>query len=195
MSESELPGFETSGSQLPESRLGEVSRDGGVVVLRYRRRLAHPPDKVWRAITESEHLHHWFPADLIGDRAAGAHLTIRFWPEAVEQAGAEIEAAGVALDDPSLPGTVLVWEPPHVFVFTWDTEELRFDLTSDGAGTTLVLTVRTDKAGPRGFAGTAAGYHMCVDALVGHLDGGVGPDPAATVAALELAYEARIPAP
>ena len=41
-------------------RLGTLLPDGG---LQYVRRLAHSPEKVWRALTEGEQLAHWFPAD------------------------------------------------------------------------------------------------------------------------------------
>ncbi|UMG93452.1 SRPBCC domain-containing protein [Nocardioides sp. TF02-7] len=47
-------------------RTGVLLRDGDRVGLRFERRLAHPPEKVWRALTESEHLRHWFPADIVG---------------------------------------------------------------------------------------------------------------------------------
>lgn len=153
------------------SRLGEIGRDGDTVVLRYQRELAHPPEKVWRAITESDHLRHWFPADIIGDRAAGAKLEIAFWPETIEQAGEEIEASGLSLDDAVLPGRLLTWDPPRVFEFTWDREQLRFDLDPVDDGTRLLLTVRTDTPAPRGYASTATGYHVCLDTLQAHLAG------------------------
>ena len=51
--------------------LATVLDDDGRVALRFRRRLPHPPEKVWRALTESEHLQHWMPCDLVGERRAG----------------------------------------------------------------------------------------------------------------------------
>ncbi|PJJ53801.1 activator of Hsp90 ATPase-like protein [Mumia flava] len=153
------------------ARLGTISREGDSVVLRYTRDLAHPPEKVWRAITESEHLKAWFPADIIGQRVEGASLRIAFWPEAIEQAGDEIEASGLDLDDAVLPGTLLTWDPPRVFAFTWDSEHLTFELAPTDAGTRLAVTVRATEPGPRGFASTATGYHVCLDALVASLDG------------------------
>jgi uncharacterized protein YndB with AHSA1/START domain len=156
---------------MTETDLGEISRDGDAVVLHYERRLAHPPERVWRAITESEHLRHWFPADIVGERVAGAELKIAFWPEAIEQAGDEIEAAGVALDDAVLPGRLLTWDPPRLFEFTWDTEHLRFDLAPGDGGTRLLVTIRATEPAPRGFQSTATGYHVCLDALVDHVAG------------------------
>jgi uncharacterized protein YndB with AHSA1/START domain len=155
---------------MTQTSLGTVHRDGEVVVLTYERELAHPPEKVWRAITESEHLHHWFPADIVGERVPGAELRFVFWPETVEQAGDEVEAVGVPLDDPSLPGRLITWEPPRLLELTWDTEQLRFDLDPVDGGTRLRLTVRASEPGPRGYQSTAAGYHVCLDALAAHLD-------------------------
>ena len=103
---------------------------------------------------------------------AGAELRFVFWPEAVEQAGEEIEAAGVPVADPQLPGRMVTWEPPRLLELTWDTERLRFELEPVGAGTVLRVTVRASEPGPRGYESTAAGYHTCLDALVAHLDGG-----------------------
>ncbi len=46
--------------------------------LRFTRTLLHPPEKVWRAITEPEHLEHWFPTTIEGERSAGARLRFLF---------------------------------------------------------------------------------------------------------------------
>ena len=173
--------------------LGSVTRDGEVVVLTYERDLTHPPEKVWRAITESEHLRDWFPVDIIGERAVGATLRLTFWPEALAQAGEEIEAAGMDRDDPTLLGEVLTWEPPRVFEFTWDSERLRFDLEPTETGTTLRVAIRTPAPAPRGYARTAAGYHMCFDALAAALDGEPTNFYDSTSAArLEEAYSALV---
>lgn len=178
---------------MDQTGLGEVERDGDTVVLRYQRTLGHAPQKVWRAITESDHLRHWFPADIIGERSAGAELKIAFWPEAIEQAGEEIEASGLALDNAVLPGRVLAWQPPELFEFTWDTEHLRFELAPDGSGTKLSVTIRVAQPGPRGFASTATGYHVCIDALVAHLDGETADIfDEALIADLEAKYAALL---
>jgi uncharacterized protein YndB with AHSA1/START domain len=44
--------------------------------LRFVRHLAHPPEKVWRAITEPEHLKAWFP-DTIGAPTSSASRSRR----------------------------------------------------------------------------------------------------------------------
>ena len=35
-------------------------------MVRFERHLAHPREKVWRALTESEHLRAWLPCDIVG---------------------------------------------------------------------------------------------------------------------------------
>jgi hypothetical protein len=58
--------------------------DDGRWQLRFTRVLSHPVEKVWRAITEPDHLAHWFPTTIEGERAAGAPLRFSFeedqWP-------------------------------------------------------------------------------------------------------------------
>ncbi|MGW6331311.1 SRPBCC domain-containing protein [Nocardia rhamnosiphila] len=170
-------------------RLGEVLRDGDRVGTRYERLLAHPPEKVWRALTESEHLRHWFPADILGERRPGAEVRFRFWPETVERAGEELTEVGVAPEDPVLPGRILAWEPPRLFEFLWDDEHLLFEIVPDAAGSRLLCTVWFGTPGPHGIPGTAAGYHVCLDALVDSLDTGSSGEPdRALIRALERRY-------
>lgn len=174
------------------SRTGEVLHDGGRVALRFERMLAHPPEKVWRALTESEQLRHWFPADIQGERRSGAALRLPFWPESVERAGDELAAQGIDPDDAVLPGELVTWEPPRLLELTWDTDRLRYELHPEPSGTRLVFTTwLLGEQGPKGTAGTAAGYHTCLDHLEELLDTGRATpvDPAA-VAALEERYAA-----
>src|ERR1700737_5024670 len=52
--------------------------DDGPSRLRFVRILPHPPERVWRAITEPDELIHWFPTTIEGERAAGAALRFSF---------------------------------------------------------------------------------------------------------------------
>lgn len=143
-------------------RLGEVLRDGERMGLRYQRHLAHPPEKVWRAITESEHLEHWLPCDIVGERRAGAELRLPFWPPMVAKYG---------IETPTLEGRIEVYDPPNVFEWIWDTDVLRFELVPDGQGGTR-LTFTTwlgDTSVPA--EKTAAGWHVCLLELREHLGG------------------------
>ena len=167
----------TEHTQAPTARLGQVLREADRVALRYERLLPHPPEKVWRAITESENLRHWFPADIVGERRAGARVSMPFWPESVEQAPAEMAAAGIDPDDPTLPGEIRSWSPPRLFELIWGDSDgthdvLRFELQPESDSTRLVFTTWLGEPGPAGHAGTGAGYHLCLDKLEVLLDPG-----------------------
>ncbi|WP_018680332.1 SRPBCC family protein [Actinokineospora enzanensis] len=126
--------------------------DAGRPVLRFERALDHPVDKVWRAVTEPDHLARWFPATVTGDRDPGATLTFTF-PE----------------DAPGGTGTVTAYDPPRHFAFTWQGEQLAVTLTPSDTGTLLVFTHHfDDRAGAASFA---AGWDTCLGALADTLDG------------------------
>lgn len=180
----------------PSTRdLGTVELEGTTPVLRWNRHLPHPPEKVWRGLTESEHLRHWLPCDIVGDRAEGATVSLPFWPDHVET---------YELDPAPLTGTILTWRPHEVFEWTWDTDRLRFELEARDDGTLLRFTTWIgDPTGhgvdgsPDDASGTtsaAAGYHVCLDHLAALLaDHGpvsrlVDSDPAG----LEARYRAVV---
>jgi uncharacterized protein YndB with AHSA1/START domain len=125
----------------------------------FTRRLPHPPEKVWRAITEAEHVSAWFPADIVGDRRAGAPLTFVFRND----------------EGPELPGELLVFEPEEVLEFTWSEEVMRFELQADGDGGTVLRFVNTFAEVGKA-ARDAAGWHACLDALEADLDGVPAPE-------------------
>ncbi|MGN9845811.1 SRPBCC domain-containing protein [Nonomuraea sp. H19] len=126
----------------------------GRTTVRMQRRLSHPPQKVWRAITQPEHLAAWFPAPVTID---GDHITYGFGPD----------------------GRITSNDPPHVFAHTWGEDHLRWELQPDGpAGTLLTFThTFTDRHGAASFT---AGWHTCIMAMLAHLDQRpFHPDPAA----------------
>ena len=117
---------------MDDAGLGMLSRQGDRWTLRFTRRLAHPRDKVWRAVTEPEHLAVWYPQQIVGERRAGAPL--RF-----------VSSAGEGFD-----GQMLVFDPPSVLEFTWGADLLRIELEADGTGTLLTLTDTFDDLGKAG---------------------------------------------
>jgi uncharacterized protein YndB with AHSA1/START domain len=119
--------------------------------LRFTRRLAHPPEKVWRALTEQEHLQAWFPDGISGEWQVGARLT--FGP-----------AGG-----PSFTGEVRIIEPPKTLEFSWGTDLLRFEVEPTSGGCVLTLLDTFDELGKA--ARDTAGWHVCIDKLDLHLDG------------------------
>jgi uncharacterized protein YndB with AHSA1/START domain len=133
---------------------GTLERGDGTVTLRFTRLLAHPPSKVWRALTEAEHLASWFPTTIEGEFAAGAPLVFSF--------------STVAL--PPMTGRMLTCEPPKLLEFTWADETLRFELDAHEYGTLLGFTATFAEVGKA--ARDCAGWHVSLDKLPAALDGG-----------------------
>jgi uncharacterized protein YndB with AHSA1/START domain len=133
--------------------------DGGRTVLRFTRRLAHPPDKVWRAITDPAELRHWFPARVDTEPRVGAPMRFTF--------------EGMDLAPSS--GEVVEFDPPRVFAYRWDDNMLRWEIVPDGDGCRLYFShtlgggeLWTDRPSA---ARHAAGWDVCLDALGARLDG------------------------
>jgi uncharacterized protein YndB with AHSA1/START domain len=143
--------------------MGTVLRDGDRVGLRYERRLPHSPEKVWRALTESEHIPRWLPCDMIGDRREGGAIELRMTPALVDK---------YEIEEPTQSGTIVTWDPPRVFEWTWDADVLRFELEPTEDGTLLTLTTWLGDGDPEETVGTAAGYHVCLGNLADLLDTG-----------------------
>lgn len=146
---------------------GTLERSNGQARLVFTRRFDHPPEAVWRALTEAEDLAAWFPADIAGGWEPGAQLVFTFHD-------AEEAAEVLEVDEaPVLHGEVIAFEPHTRLEYTWDEDTLRFDLEPDGDGTLLRLTVTFDEIGKA--ARDAAGWHACLDLLAARL-AGVPPD-------------------
>lgn len=143
--------------------LGEILRQGDQWGLRYRRNLRHPAEKVWRALTESDHLRHWLPCDIVGERKEGAEIELPFWPDQVERYSIEV---------PVTHGEIRVWDPPRVFEWTWDADVLRWELEALSDGTLLTLTTWLGRDDIDLAKDAAAGYHVCLDQLIELLDTG-----------------------
>lgn len=142
---------------------GTLDVVGDRYVLRYERRLSHPVEQVWAAITEPEHLRHWFPAEVEMEFRVGGDLRHVYDGEFVVDGG-----------------TVTAYDPPRLLEYTMssagiplagtgDERTLRFELSPAPAGCLLVF-VHTfgDRAGAASFA---TGWQRCLDALGRHLDG------------------------
>jgi uncharacterized protein YndB with AHSA1/START domain len=121
--------------------------EDGLWQLRFTRELAHPVEKVWRAITEPEHLAAWFPTTIDGDRAAGAPLRFTF-PQ--NQA-------------PPMNGEMLAYEPQSLMELRWGPDVVRIELRPVGDGTELTLLDTLEARGKAARDG--AGWHVCLNAL------------------------------
>jgi uncharacterized protein YndB with AHSA1/START domain len=135
---------------------GTLERGAGSVTIRFSRLLPHPPQKVWRALTEAGHLDAWFPTTIEGEFAAGAPLVFRF----------------TKLSIPPMHGRMISCEPPKLLEFTWDDETLRFELDRREAGTLLGFTATFAEIGKA--ARDAAGWHVCLELLADALAGQAG---------------------
>src|SRR4051794_26896768 len=108
----------------PDADLGMLVPTGDDWTLTFTRRFSHPIEKVWRAITEPEHLAVWFPDTIVGQFAPGARL--RFVTSHDGEDGFD--------------GKVLAFDPPRRMELQWGTDRLRIELDPDGDGTVMTFT-------------------------------------------------------
>ncbi|WP_248305385.1 SRPBCC family protein [Agromyces sp. H66] len=139
-------------------------------------RIAAPVDKVWRAVTEPEHISRWFGQVVLDGAGAGATGTITFpefgvvplrleavdAPRMVSYRWGNADSAGRlpdAIDDRSTVFTFTLEEVPDGTRLT--VVETGFDLTSDPAAN---------------MADHAEGWVLELDKLVALLEGSEGSD-------------------
>ena len=137
--------------------MGTLEEAGGRWRLRFTRSLAHPPEKVWRAITEPEHLQAWFPQRITGDWVVGGTLTF-----------SDADGRG-----PDFDGQVLAYVPPSLLEFRWGTDLIRLEVEPAAGGSTLTLLDTIDALGKA--ARDSAGWHVCLGNLSADLDGQPAP--------------------
>jgi uncharacterized protein YndB with AHSA1/START domain len=131
----------------------EVQKDGENWTLVLVRDLRHPPDKVWQALTDPNHLREWAPFD--SDRNLGtvgtANLTTVGAPKPMVSE-TQIKRA----------------DAPKRLEFNWGGQDIRWELEPLGNGTRLTLWHNIN----RGFISMgAAGWHICFDVLDRFLSG------------------------
>ena len=142
----------------------KVKKDGEKWTLVLVRDLSHPPAKVWKALTDPEHLREWAPFD--SDRSLGTVGTAKL--STVGAPSAHVTETQVKRAD-----------EPRLLEFNWGGQDIRWELEPmGGSGTRLTLWHNIDR---RYIAMGAAGWHICFDVLGRLLDGEaigriVGPD-------------------
>lgn len=163
---------------MTDSDLGTLILEGGTATLRFERRLPHPIEAVWAAITEPGARARWFGPTQIDPRPDGVIDT--------------------APDDPPVSeamkrvrGRILTWDPPHVFEHEWiqpivEPGVVRYELRADGEATILTFTHRG--LGPDNARGFIPGTHAYLDRLRAALDGTAVPDWSDRFAELRPAY-------
>ena len=131
-----------------------VEKTGDRWTLVFVRELRHPPETVWRALTDRNELRAWAPFDT--DRDLGT------------TGAATLTMAGVSEPSAS-PCSVSVAEPPRVLEYTWGEDVLRWELAPSAVGTRL--TLRHTLADRDFVPKIAAGWQICLDVAERFLDG------------------------
>ena len=126
----------------------EVRKEGEKWTLVLIRDLPHPPTKVWKALTDPEHLREWAPFD--SDRNLGT------------VGPAKLSTVGTATSHVT-ESYVKRADAPRALEFSWGGQDIRWELEPLGAGgTRLTLWHDIDR---RFISMGAAGWHICFDVL------------------------------
>jgi uncharacterized protein YndB with AHSA1/START domain len=131
--------------------VAQVRKDGETWTLVLVKELRHPPEKVWRALTEPEHLREWAPFDASGDlgKIGTVELT---WVGSPTPSATRITRA----------------DSPKLLEYESGGKAMRWELEERAGGTHLTLWAVIDR--PFISMG-AAGWHIAFDVLQRLLDG------------------------
>jgi uncharacterized protein YndB with AHSA1/START domain len=137
----------------------ERNASDGRWTLSFVRDLRHPPERVWAALTDPAQLDAWAPFRADRDLGATGPATLTMVD------GAATEA---------LDSIVETAEPPHLLVYRWGSDLLRWELVPTAVGTRL--TLQHTVPGRDWLPKAAAGWHLCLVVVERFLDGDpVGP--------------------
>jgi uncharacterized protein YndB with AHSA1/START domain len=139
---------------------GTVERtDNGRYVISFERHLAHPVERVWKALTTPEELIAWW-GDAEVDLTEGGRFKLR-WLNTDEAGNSMVMQA-----------TIVKLVPERLLVLDGDVHgRLRWELTPEGDGTHLSFR-STTWLEPEFLTKVPAGWHFHLDALERHLEGG-----------------------
>jgi uncharacterized protein YndB with AHSA1/START domain len=135
------------------------TRDDGRAVIRFERRIGHPVERVWAAITEPREMIGWW-GDAEVDLREGGRFDVR-WLNTDEEGNAA-----------HMHATIARLEPGRLLELDGDLHGvLRFELEPDGDATRLRFSSTLEL--PDEFrTKVLAGWHTHLDALATVLDGG-----------------------
>lgn len=135
------------------AKLGNVTREKNGYQVVFTRVFEHPVEKVWNAITKPEELKFWF-TDIEMDFRIGGKMTVIFRDEAKSRS----------------EGEIIEIDPPHRFVWSWETELAVWELQAlDSRSTQLVFTY--SKLDETYATSAPAGFHWFLDKLKERLNG------------------------
>lgn len=147
----------------------------GRPAVRFRRHYGHSIERLWAAVTEPSELAHWFPS------------AVRMEP----RVGGTIEFSGDPHIEPSA-GTILVYEPPSRFAFSWGGDELHFALEADG-DSSCTLTLTNVLESRDAAARQAAGWSVCLAEFNKLVSGALADGPhSGTAEAWQPYYDAYV---
>jgi hypothetical protein len=126
----------------PGPASAEVRKEGEKWALILVRELRHPPEKVWRALTDPAHLREWAPFEADGSLATG---------------GATVNLTWVGTPT-TFATTVTRADAPKLLEYG----DFRWELEAIGGGTRLTLSTSIDR---RFISMGAAGWHISLDVL------------------------------
>jgi uncharacterized protein YndB with AHSA1/START domain len=140
---------------------GFISVEGDSATLTFKRRLDHPIEDVWTAITAPKERADWFGATVIDSGVGGTIQMVA-------------EGPPVSREQRMITGRILVWDPPNVFEHEWNQPlvekgVVRYELAQDGKGTIVTFTHRGLSV--PNAQGYISGTHAFLDRLTAHLDG------------------------
>jgi uncharacterized protein YndB with AHSA1/START domain len=133
------------------ANVAKVCKDGENWTLVLIRDLQHPPEKVWRALTDPTHLREWAPFDAAGDLSKIGTVNVT-WAGAPTPIETRVTRA----------------DAPTVLEYTAGENAMRWELEGRGGGTRLTLWAAIDR---RFISMGAAGWHIAFDVLERLLDG------------------------
>jgi uncharacterized protein YndB with AHSA1/START domain len=165
----------------------------GSTTIRFDRRLRHPIERVWQALTDPDELRGWWGETKL-DPVAGGLFQLR-WRNTDEHGNvATLDGAIARIDPPRLLEISAAWgttDPNQPGTRT----HLTWRLEPDGDHTLLHFTNTVDPSAPD--IPTAAGWHLHLDALAATLSGAdvdiAHPEPA--FAPLQKAYTEKYGTP
>jgi len=143
--------------------LGSLTIDRDKATMVFQRRLSHPPEAVWKALTDPVEFSKWHLTEASIEGRLGGRVRFTRSPQRFE-----------------VTGRILTWDPPRVFEHEWkvtpwehapkgEDSVIRWELRPEGTDTVLTLRHRNLT---RQFASVyIAGTHAFLDRLEAQLDG------------------------
>ncbi|MGO1770166.1 MAG: SRPBCC family protein [Microbacterium sp.] len=149
-----------------------VDRSGAEPTLLFTVRLAHPPARVWRSLTDSEQLSRWYPCRVELEPRLGGRIAFLMEGEAPEES------------------IVTEFDEPRTLAYEWGGERLRWSIEPEGDGS--ILRLSNTILDPDWMPRTAAGWDSCLEALSTVLAGDAAPRQIGPDAAKIARYRAQL---